>query len=104
MSIILMLPTEQINNKCCSVHHAVGKKIQLEENVLFCFIGSSTACIMSLDCSTGILYSANLGDSGYTIIRNGEIIAESQTLIHYFNCPYQFSNPPPGFNTTGMDK
>lgn len=66
--------------------------------------GSSTACILSLDTRTGMLYSANIGDSGYLILRNGEVIQESQPLTHYFNCPYQLSNPPPGFNKTLVDR
>jgi protein phosphatase PTC7 len=31
--------------------------------------GSSTACILTLEKKTGILYSANLGDSGYLVFR-----------------------------------
>ena len=66
--------------------------------------GSSTACILTLDTSNGMLYSANIGDSGYLILRNGEMIQESTTLTHYFNCPYQLSHPPPGFNTSSVDR
>src|ERR1043166_8761354 len=34
-------------------------------------IGSSTACILSLSKSSGILNAATLGDSAYILIRNG---------------------------------
>ncbi len=51
-----------------------------------------------------MLYTANIGDSGYVIFRDGQIKEESETLTHYFNCPYQLSNPPPGFNKAQVDK
>jgi hypothetical protein len=66
--------------------------------------GSSTACILSLDTVSSVLYSANIGDSGYVIFRDGQIIEESLALTHYFNCPYQLSNPPPGFNKSQVDR
>jgi len=41
--------------------------------------GSTTCCILSLDTSAAqpVIRSANLGDSGYIIIRNGEVVAYS---------------------------
>lgn len=61
--------------------------------------GSSTACLLSLDRSTGVLHTANLGDSGYLVVRDGSVVAESQTLTHYFNCPYQLSILPPQYKS-----
>lgn len=66
--------------------------------------GGSTACVLSLDTNSGMLYTANIGDSGYIILRGGQIIEESQKQTHYFNCPFQLSNPPPGFNTKQVDR
>ena len=63
---------------------------------MFHLSGSSTACILSFNCNTGLLHTANLGDSGFLAIRNGAIIGESMETVHYFNCPFQLSNPPPG--------
>lgn len=54
--------------------------------------GSSTACVLIVHQDT--LYSANLGDSGYLVIRNGEIVYRSREQTHYFNAPYQLSLPP----------
>jgi len=59
--------------------------------------GSSTACILTLDCNSSILHSANLGDSGYRVVRGGEVLARSEEEVHFFNTPFQLGNPPPGF-------
>jgi protein phosphatase PTC7 len=61
--------------------------------------GSSTACILSFNCNTGLLRAANLGDSGFLAMRHNTIIGRSSETIHYFNCPYQLSNPPPGYDS-----
>uniref|UniRef100_A0A0R3RQ43 Protein phosphatase n=1 Tax=Elaeophora elaphi TaxID=1147741 RepID=A0A0R3RQ43_9BILA len=55
-------------------------------------IGSSTACVLIVHQDT--LYSANLGDSGYLVIRNGKVVYRSREQTHYFNAPYQLSLPP----------
>jgi protein phosphatase PTC7 len=54
-------------------------------------IGSSTACIILYHRDTSYLHSANLGDSGFAIIRNNKIIHKSQEQQHSFNQPYQLS-------------
>ena len=62
-------------------------------------IGSATACTAAFDRKSKLLYTANLGDSGWLVIRDGEIIAKSNPLTHYFNAPYQLAkvpNPRPG--------
>jgi len=54
-------------------------------------LGSSTACLASLDRRSGDLKVANLGDSGALIIRgtSGECVLESHAQTHRFNCPFQ---------------
>ncbi len=59
-------------------------------------IGSSTACIMVLDKKSQTLHSANLGDSGFLVIRQGSVVHQSSEMQHYFNTPYQLAIPPPG--------
>ena len=59
-------------------------------------IGSSTACIMVLDKKSQMLHSANLGDSGFLVIRRGSVVHQSSEMQHYFNTPYQLAIPPPG--------
>lgn len=57
-------------------------------------IGSSTACLMMLcheDCK---IYTANIGDSGFLVVRHGKIVHRSQEQQHYFNTPFQLSLPP----------
>ena len=50
-------------------------------------LGSSTATILLL--KDGHLHTANLGDSGFLIIRNRHIIFKSLPQQHSFNFPYQ---------------
>jgi protein phosphatase PTC7 len=52
-------------------------------------IGSSTACILVLNPVQRILRSANLGDSGFLLIRQGKAIYHSPQQQFMFNGPYQ---------------
>jgi len=56
--------------------------------------GSSTACIISLNAASGLLRSANLGDSGFAILRSTSIIHRQLPQTHYFNCPKQLTKLP----------
>lgn len=58
-------------------------------------IGSSTACLMMLSHSDLKLYTANIGDSGFLVVRQGEVVHRSHEQQHYFNTPFQLSLPPP---------
>lgn len=49
--------------------------------------GSSTACILVLDGTH--INAANLGDSGFMIIRGLEIVYRTKEQQHSFNFPYQ---------------
>lgn len=57
-------------------------------------IGSSTACVMMLSHADLKLYTANIGDSGFLVVRDGEVVHRSQEQQHFFNTPYQLSLPP----------
>ncbi|KFD53003.1 hypothetical protein M514_06119 [Trichuris suis] len=57
-------------------------------------VGSSTACIVVLDRSSSQLYAANLGDSGFLLMRNGRIVHRSKEQQHYFNAPFQLTLMP----------
>lgn len=64
-------------------------------------LGSSTACVVVLQGDAGDaghLYSANIGDSGFLVVRDGLVVHRSQEQQHYFNTPFQLSLPPPGTN------
>lgn len=58
--------------------------------------GSSTACIVILDRQSHRLHTANLGDSGFLVVRGGEVVHRSDEQQHYFNTPFQLSIAPPG--------
>ncbi|KAL3637181.1 hypothetical protein CASFOL_019480 [Castilleja foliolosa] len=51
--------------------------------------GSSTACIISFSGNKKILRAANVGDSGFLVVRNNEVVYRSPTQQRSFNCPYQ---------------
>jgi protein phosphatase PTC7 len=57
-------------------------------------VGSSTATFLVFDRSTGRLETANMGDSGYLILRNGSVIFRSEAQAYQFNVPYQLSLYP----------
>lgn len=57
-------------------------------------IGSSTACLMMLSHTDLKLYTANIGDSGFVVLRQGEVVHRSHEQQHYFNTPFQLSLPP----------
>ncbi|CAB3402426.1 unnamed protein product [Caenorhabditis bovis] len=58
-------------------------------------VGSSTACVLVVHQEK--LYSANLGDSGFMVVRNGKVILKSREQVHYFNAPFQLTLPPEGY-------
>lgn len=60
------------------------------------YAGSSTACVLILNREDSTVYTANIGDSGFIIVREGQIIHRSEEQQHYFNTPFQLSLPPPG--------
>jgi len=56
--------------------------------------GSSTACLLTLNSSSGLLRAANLGDSGFSIIRSSSVIYRQPVQTHFFNCPKQLTKLP----------
>ncbi|KAF8575553.1 protein serine/threonine phosphatase 2C [Ramaria rubella] len=59
--------------------------------------GSSTICVLNLNARTGILRAANLGDSGFMILRSFNIAYTQPAQTHFFNCPYQLAKLPSTF-------
>ncbi|KAH0583883.1 hypothetical protein H2248_009477 [Termitomyces sp. 'cryptogamus'] len=56
--------------------------------------GASTACLITLNASSGVLRSANLGDSGFIVIRSNSILYRQRPQTHFFNCPKQLTKLP----------
>ncbi|KAL5762240.1 hypothetical protein ACOSP7_018504 [Xanthoceras sorbifolium] len=52
--------------------------------------GASTSCIITL--SGHNLHAANVGDSGFMVIRHGAVIYQSPVQQHRFNYPFQLGN------------
>lgn len=67
---------------------------QMKNNHVF---GSSTACLLALDRSDCMLHTANLGDSGFLVVRNKALLYRSTEQEHGFNTPYQLAVPPNKF-------
>lgn len=57
--------------------------------------GGSTACVVALHKAEQMIYTANLGDSGFLLIRDGEVVHRSVEQQHYFNTPFQLTVAPP---------
>ena len=66
-------------------------------------IGSSTACIVVFNRKTKYLHTANIGDSGFAIIRNNKIVHRSKEQYHYFNAPFQMAILPRNVTDTFND-
>ncbi|KAI5124507.1 hypothetical protein M0805_003031 [Coniferiporia weirii] len=64
--------------------------------------GSSTACIITINASNGVLRAANLGDSGFCIIRSSSLLHYQPPQTHFFNCPRQISKVPMRSKRYGM--
>ena len=56
--------------------------------------GSCTVCILVLKGNQ--LHAANLGDSGFLVVRNEKVVYKSKQQQISFNCPYQLHMPGAG--------
>lgn len=56
--------------------------------------GSATACILKIDSDSGELEASNLGDSGFLVIRDGDVVLRTPVQEHFFDCPYQLGAAP----------
>ncbi len=56
--------------------------------------GSATACVLALDPETRSLRAANLGDSGFIVLKRGAVALRSRSMQHVFDCPLQFGAYP----------
>lgn len=54
--------------------------------------GASTMVV--IECDGTKIKAANLGDSGFRVVRAGKVIFASPAQEHYFNCPYQLGFEP----------
>lgn len=72
----------------------MGKIQRVMTMVIRSIVGSSTACIVALHKEKRILHTANLGDSGFVVIRKNAIVHRSQEQQHYFNSPFQLAIHP----------
>ncbi|PUU82183.1 phosphatase 2C-like domain-containing protein [Tuber borchii] len=81
-------PTDNINAKYLM---SAGYQRILEEDAIAG--GASTACV-GVAKADGQLNVANLGDSGFLIIRQGRVHYVSSPQTHAFNTPYQLAMIP----------
>ncbi len=76
-------------NKNFGKFYATPKKLFIDAANKTTAIGSSTFCMCSIDKEKNYLHTVNLGDSGYMIIRDKEVLFKSEEQTHQFNFPYQ---------------
>eukprot|EP00761_Pharyngomonas_kirbyi_P012518 gb/GECH01012545.1/.p1 GENE.gb/GECH01012545.1/~~gb/GECH01012545.1/.p1 ORF type:complete len:327 (+),score=49.56 gb/GECH01012545.1/:1-981(+) len=62
------------------------------QHVVGSVVGSSTACILTIDHYRNHIRAVNLGDSGFIIVRDGKVISRSTEQQHYFNAPLQLTS------------
>lgn len=92
--------SEQINEKT-PVDILVESYQTLLESKDPTLIGSSTACIIVFNRESRLLHTANLGDSGFAIVRDNKIVHKSQEQCHYFNAPFQMAILPSEMQESG---
>ena len=56
-----------------------------------CAQGSATVCILVLEGAR--LHAANLGDSGFWVLRGRKVVHRSPQQQHAFNWPFQLGSP-----------
>ena len=61
---------------------------------LLVVVGSATACVIGIDSRSGRLYSVNIGDSGYVIVRQGCVVYRSRSQELNGDCPRQLDVYP----------
>ncbi|KIO34274.1 hypothetical protein M407DRAFT_240612 [Tulasnella calospora MUT 4182] len=64
--------------------------------------GSSTGLISTFNARSGLMKAANLGDSGFMIIRNRTALHVQEPQTHFFNCPKQLSKIPRRMRQPGL--
>ena len=52
--------------------------------------------VRHVNADKGFLSSANLGDSGYLVVRDGRVAYRTAQQEHIFGCPYQLSSAKDG--------
>jgi len=62
--------------------------------------GSSTALVIVISKDSKKLKAANLGDSGFMVVRDDKVLYRSEEMQHFFNFPYQLGT---GHTTSAHD-
>jgi|ERR1712130_121938 len=79
--------------------NAVSEMQKIHKSQNYRLLGSSTAVCISIDKKSNSLSVANLGDSGFLVLREGKVLLRSKEQVHRFNCPFQISLFTPGYNS-----
>lgn len=77
------LPASEIPRRALAAAHAAVR-----------LPGSATACVVSLDPSTGTLHGVSVGDSGALVVRGNFVLFRSRNSSHGFDCPRQLAAAP----------
>jgi len=93
----VQLLSRAYNQLTASVHAPVASGYNPNQDM----IGSGTALLANFCKETLNLYTANLGDSGFLVVRNNEIVHKSTPQCHHFNAPYQLAILPNPLDGSG---
>lgn len=84
---------EEENEKNNDFSEKGAKEILIKSAYRTKAIGSSTCCLILLDTNSNKIFTANIGDSGYLILRyeEGKLVEifKSEEQQHSFNFPFQ---------------
>ncbi|EMR11651.1 hypothetical protein PNEG_00089 [Pneumocystis murina B123] len=67
------------------------EEVLMDKNIVG---GGATVCLGQFYYEKGNIKIINLGDSGYSIYRNGILLFKSNIQTHFFNAPFQLSKIP----------
>lgn len=67
------------------------------------YFGASTACLVFIEPIRGVMNGVNLGDSGWRIIRDGDVMAASQDQRHSVFTPWQLCKRWPDLDVIDDD-
>ena len=87
-SMMLHFMRLRLENRLWEAQVLVSPRLMLKPQQGSCAVqGSSTACVLALEGDT--LHAANLGDSGFMVVRRNKVHYKSRSQQHQFNFPYQ---------------
>jgi len=90
-----------VRRRCLPTYRPDPKKVIAAAQEATKLPGAATLVV--IECDGTKLRAANLGDSGFRVVRGGAVIFASPAQEHFFNCPFQLGYPPLSEDTDTAD-